>query len=591
MISPSSTKIETLLSSSLRFTVPRYQREYAWKESEVEEFMEDVLSHSSNDSGNLFLGTLIFDVSDEKKNRLIVVDGQQRITTIIILLVACREVAKKLGEDALSMLIQQRIAYVDNATGKSVGFRLDASKSIKEVLDYISGSEWDGEFPEKIGKQSVRRQVNKIKPIYNYFVAKLKDFDQPTLSKFLSSVYSSYVVRIDIPNQMEAFSIFERTNARGVELEVSDLLKNFLFKSGVSGLEDRWEQIVQNSDHTLLRMLKYFYVSREGYVAKSDLYKKLKSHSDLTSPDSLVRELEDFSDFYLACRTAGSEDIHEYFVSIGCVGMDDKQYRSDPIYRALEGLRLFNVSQFYPLAYAAVRSFMRTVEGKKALADKLSHELIALFNVLENYHFINTAICGKMGNEVEKLYADFSQQFAISNDFSAVTKALIKILREGKAPFSEFASKFAELAYSLSDLPLIAYIFDRINNVGLKPGQLVTIFNPNKTYLRKNHNIEHFYPQNPNKNMTPDPEALRVVNNIGNLLAISLFVNTKLDNKSPAEKIEKLRGELKGNVQNMVYVQEFIETYGDQADSWGKDNIERRAVDIAKDAYHRVWTI
>ena len=591
MISPSSTRIETLLSSSLRFVVPKFQRQFSWKETEAGEFIDDLMSYLDPQGGNLFLGTFIFDVSEEKSNRLIVVDGQQRITTIILLLVACREVAKALGEDDLVVLTQQSIAYVDKATGKTVGFRLEASKSIRQVLDYIADKQWDGKFPEKLGKQTVRRQVAKIKPIYEYFIDQLKDFHQPELSKFLSAIYQAYVVRIDIPNELEAFNIFERTNARGVELEVSDLVKNYLFKVGVGQLEERWDQIVRNSDGTLLRMLKYFYISKHGFTSKSQLYKKIKAYGEDVTPEVLVKEIEEFSEFYFMSRNADAKGVHDYFVAIGCVGMQEKEYRSDPVHASLEGLRLFKVSQTYPLIYAAIRCYMATVGGEKVNGEKLSEKLIHFFQLLERYHFINNAICERIGNEVEKPYADYSKEFAQSNDFEEVAARFEAELRKRRATLGEFTSRFVELSYSsFDDLPLIAYIFDRINNCGLKPGQSVSIYNPDKTFLRKNHNIEHFYPQNPNKHMTPDPETLSVVDNIGNLLAISLFVNTKLDNKSPCEKIALLKGKLKAGIQNMVYVQDFIESYGDKCDVWNKEMIKQRAYHLAQDSYSRVWS-
>jgi len=115
------------------------------------------------------------------------------------------------------------------------------------------------------------------------------------------------------------------------------------------------------------------------------------------------------------------------------------------------------------------------------------------------------------------------------------------------------------------------------------------MYNPDKTYLRKNHNIEHFYPQTPDKSMKPDPEALKVVDNIGNLLVLSLFVNSQLGNQSPEQKMSLLENQLSQNIQNMRYVQNFIQEYGEESKNWNKDTIERRAEAIAKEAYIKVW--
>src|SRR5262249_48352940 len=156
-----------------------------------------------------------------------------------------------------------------------------------------------------------------------------------------AAIYKTRVIRIDIEGQEEAFSIFERTNARGVDLEVSDLLKNYLYQQGVADLDDKWSEIIKNSDGTILRMLKHFYVSRQGYVSKSDLYKKIKQYSqELGGAAQVVEQLREFSQFYSAVQTeGGSEPIKEYFRSVGCEEIATDQDLRERIHISLQGLR------------------------------------------------------------------------------------------------------------------------------------------------------------------------------------------------------------------------------------------------------------
>lgn len=585
MINPNPAKIEDILNSSIQFEVPKYQREYTWGKGEAIEFLDDLKSYSES-NGNLFLGTLIFDISEEEQKRIRVVDGQQRITTILLLLIACRNVAKEINAVNLATLIQNKITFTDPTTAESLGCRLIASESIKDVFEEISKYDWIGNFPTKIGTRQIKRQVNRIKPIYDYFFDQIKDFDQVKLSKFLKAIYEAYVVRIDIQDEVEAFSIFERTNARGVDLEASDLLKNYLFAQGVEGLEEVWPQIIENSDGTVLRMFKYFYVAQNGYVAKSDLYKKIRAYGNKIGAAQLVRELSDFSVFYSTIRSADGVGIKNYFDSIGCKSIASDQNKYEKIHIALEGLRLFKIAQIYPLIYAAIGCFVRNEGGDNPA---LSKKLIELFELMEKYHFINSAVCVRIGNEVEKLYADFCVEYAMSTDFEKTTKILLSNLKKQLASEDEFTSRFVEISYSQESIPLISYIFDRINNVGLHPGQRVHIFNPDQKILRKNHNIEHFYPQTPESEMKPDPETLEIVDNIGNLLVISFRTNSKLGNLSPKKKLEKLKGALAREVQNQPHIQDFLHTYEKSVASWGAKIIAHRAKDIATEAYRKVW--
>lgn len=584
MINPTPARIEDILNSSAQFAVPAYQRDYTWGKDEALEFFDDLKSYVDTGTGALFLGTLIFDTSvEESEKKIKVVDGQQRITTILLFLIACRSVARKINATELAALIQNKITFTDQTTGEPFGCRLISSDTIRDVFEVIaSDNKWDGYFSAKVGNKPVKRQVNRIKPIYEFFFEKIEGIDQPTLSKFLKAIYNAYVVRINIAAEEEAFSIFERTNARGVDLEASDLLKNYLFKSRVEGLEDKWPQVIENSDGTLLRMLKYFYVANNGYVTKSELYKKLKSYGDKKGQALLVDEIYKFSQFYDAIRKANKDGIKDYFHNIDCKAISQDQSYSERIYYAIEGLRLFKIAQIYPLLYAAISCFIR--EGGSN-DKKLSKRLIRMFEDIEKYHFINTAICNRMGNEVEKLYADYCVKYA-ENAFESTTNNLFKELKQKLATESEFIASYSEITYSQDTIPLIAYIFDRMNNAGLMPGQRVQLYNPDPKLIRRNHNIEHIYPKSP-ENM----DTMEDVDNIGNLLVISFKTNSTLSNKSPKEKFELLNGKLKKEIQNISYVEKFLDTYNAYASPWDDRIIEDRAKADATFAYQNVWKL
>lgn len=585
MINPNPAKIEDILNSSIRFEVPRYQREYKWGRSEAVEFIEDLKGYAESEKGSLFLGTVIFDISEESKKLYRIVDGQQRLTTIVLLLIACRNVAKQINAVNLATLIQNKISFTDPTTAESLGCRLISSDSIRDVLEHIAKYEWNGEFPVKIGNKQVKRQVNRIKPIYDYFITEIKHFDQFSLGRFLRAVYNSYAVRIDIQDDMEAFSIFERTNARGIDLEASDLLKNYLFSQGVDGIEDAWTRIINNSDGTALRMLKYFYVSKRGYITKSELYKNLKIYGFEIGPSNLASELENFSIFYSMIRASSSEDVREYLSEIECTSISTDKHKHDQLYAAIEGLRLFKISQAYPVMYSALSCFIKNGMGGN---NKQSKRLVELFELLEKYHFINNAICERIGNEVEKLYADFCKAYSSSGDFEKTTDELFKALKQQLASKEEFISRFSDISYSTDSVGLISYIFDRINNFNLPPGSRVRIFNPDQKLLRKNHSIEHFYPQNPS-----DIPALpaEVVDNIGNLMVICFVTNSKLGNLSPVMKMEKLTGDLAKDVQNLEYLKEFISTYRDSVATWNEQIISERAKSIAELSYNKIWAL
>lgn len=148
MIQPRSTTINELLTLSKHFIVPPNQRSYAWQSDEASEFLKDLEAESPSSRG-LFLGTVIFNVSDDIHNNITVVDGQQRLTTIFLLLIACRVLAEHIKADKIAQETQKRITVTDPATAESGGPLLVASESIREVFDFMSASEWNGALPQK----------------------------------------------------------------------------------------------------------------------------------------------------------------------------------------------------------------------------------------------------------------------------------------------------------------------------------------------------------------------------------------------------------------------------------------------------------
>lgn len=548
--------------------------------------IEDLEGYKGSEADSLFLGNLIFEKS--KGQKTYVIDGQQRLTTLFLLLIACRTRAKALGLAKLVPKIQEKLTFMSSTTGESQGCRLIASDSIREVFDHMAHDSWDGNFPTVLGKKRVKTQVNKLKPIYDSFLKPVSEFDSAELSTFLGAIYNSYVARIEVESEVEALSIFERTNARGLDLEVSDLLKNYLFAKKVESVEELWKQILENAGGTILRMLKYFYVSKKGAVQKPQLYKKVKGFGAEVGAQELTQQLVAFSEFYRSVRAPEKAATKAFFEAEGFTEIFAYQDHYEKITRSLEALREFGVVQFCPPAFAATECLARN-NGKTSPGG--TKKLIQLFETFEKYHFINTMVCEHMGNEVEKLYAEVCIAYTEASDMIKATDQLINGLKAKLVKEEEFIPKFTQMTYSSNPLGLLCYIFDRFNNYGLDPGQCMQLYNPDPTLRRRNYNIEHFLSQNPDPALKVKKTDLEQADNIGNLLVIYFKDNATLGNASPAEKIKRLKGDLGHKVENLRHVTDFITKYERDAASWGAEKIKQRAQEMARRAYREVWKI
>ncbi len=605
--------------------VPDYQRDYVWKTgSEIEEFWQDLEEHyfdiqRGSSKNGLFLGNLIL-CNPENSDTFQIVDGQQRITTIFILLIAFRSWLKKLREKTNKEKINRVVARIDESlvfenrdTGEVDGYRFTAASSISDIFNYISDQDWGGDFPEKIGKKGVKRQTNRIRPIYDFFLNRIdellvNDNDYSTLNRVINHLT---FIKITLSDFQEAYLFFERTNSRGKNLEVSDLLKAHLFANHPDSEEivSYWDDIAEKSNNNLTRMLKYFYISINGHITSSKLFNGLKglyvgsSGNKEDAAIELLINLDEFSNFYNAINKIENEDsLIPIIRGLANTGIEDKlpsstsHDRLNRIYRAIDGLNLFGVTQATPLIWSVIKKYYLLGLDKD---NKYRKTLVLFFESLENYHFINNYILDRVGNEVEKLYSNYANKFSNSTDedqFKDNLSGLYKALREKIATKDEFVARFSEIEYNLSSNNKgLYYILDRFNAVDrdykkISKSDRVRVYYAHLPYQKTDVTIEHWYSQDQAKIKANTKDTPSWCNNIGNLIALDKNVNSSLGSKTPQEKYNFLqsKGEYNKFNQNRFFFEEQINKHGSFED-WGQERIKERSDNLAIEAYTKIW--
>ena len=128
-------------------------------------------------------------------------------------------------------------------------------------------------------------------------------------------------------------------------------------------------------------------------------------------------------------------------------------------------------------------------------------------------------------------------------------------------------------------------------NFGLDAPQRLPIYNPDPRVLRKSNNIEHFLPQSFVNDPNIDKTTKENIDNIGNLIIIYNKTNSRLGNLHPVEKVALLKGKLRKEIQNLPFVQEFLDNYGDKAADWNAQVIQKRANDLAEISFQKIWAL
>jgi hypothetical protein len=383
-----------------------------------------------------------------------------------------------------------------------------------------------------------------------------------------------------------------------MRLEVSDLIKTELFSQDIPGIEQKWEAIEDIAGESPTRLLKYFYYTQGGHVTKKDLFKKTKQLP--CTPQERLDRICDFADFFrIAEVKSGSESsqngLKAFFDKKGVDWMIQNEAKLLELHSTIISLSSFTLTQHIPLCYGAISAAISISRSGSQVFSKM----LNLMGNLESFHFINTVICNKAGNEIETLYADYAMKFTSLaydeskgvEDFVQLCESLTRELTSLHASLETFTGAFAELDYEDEDDKLaIFYAFDRLNNKGLSFSRDRTkIYRPFEDKIRRKlYSLDHIYPQS-----GKDSGTFQKIHSIGNLVILSAGDNSAMQAKSPEEKLKMLRDDpaFSATRANLKIIPELIDFYTRNNGKWDDSTILERSNLMARSLYTEVCKI
>ncbi len=244
-ITPNKLTISQLLATpNEQFVVPSYQRRYAWGYPQYTALFEDI-DMLKNNEGHLF-GTIILHSSHHTGglNRPELVDGQQRLTTLIILLKAIETVYRIKNEDQKANEIRNKVICKG----------LDEIEKSKLELGKLDNAD----IKQLILENKTENITNKkIKNAFLDYKAWLLEFDVSEINRFLFKLTNiAVIIRLDVGMAQDAYKLFETINNRGLRLSATDIIKNFLLghaskipdKTTLEKVKELWSNIIINLD-------------------------------------------------------------------------------------------------------------------------------------------------------------------------------------------------------------------------------------------------------------------------------------------------------------------------------------------------------
>ncbi len=511
------------------YTVPDFQREYVWQPSHVEKLLEDAYDEFYDELGRLvqgpeyFLGTV---VACQSAGIYQLIDGQQRMTTIYLVLCAAKDALIEAGAKPTRVLEAQiSDVYSDPKTGNDIErhrltLQYEDSHGILEEI--VKGDTLPS--PTKVKNESVKNIIAAYETIRDFYRVNLKG-DPEEIKKFLVSFTSRIkLIRIVTPSITNALKVFETINDRGVGLNAMDLLKNLLFMKTSSEeypkLKQKWKSIIDTLSRcgeNPLRFLRYYIMAHypidyHKSIREDEIYDWFVTNATKCGIDTNPLG---FCDELIAASGA-----YENFLSSKDVSGKENRY--------LRNITLLGgaIRQQNILLLAA-----RKLEAP--LFDKLCQ-------AIENLFFCYLII-REPTKIFEKSFAQWSEQLRAVKNEAELDAFLDQNFRSdmaGRAKQFDFALN--ELRTSNIQQYRLRYILAKLSQYIEENAWGSPAYAQLDKYIDKSIHIEHILPQTPEApvrdGFDKQPEYEDYVPRLGNLTLLEKTINTSISNGSYSSK-------------------------------------------------------
>lgn len=504
------------------FVVPDYQREYVWKpDDQVEQFLIDIDNEYEPNVSNqksYFIGSIII---VENEGKFDVIDGQQRLTTIILSLCAFRDLLKPLSLDEKQKKYLQTIEeLLSDFDIKSEETKLRLELQYEESKGYLNCLIENKDFTE-----IKTASIIKMEQAYVRIKDHLNTYQNIDTNSLVS--YARYfltkieLVVINSENLSSALKIFETINQRGAGLNAMDLVKNLLFSQSnevdFQKIKETWKEITSNlqlckEDNSPLRFLRYFLMARyyNGVIKEDDIYKWIISVEGKAAtkyeskPFEFANELKKISKRYsdLLIATEAMKDGGNY-PAITNIGFVNRVKSRQHLILLL------------------------------ALDINCTHDEIEyLGGNLESFFFYSNTL-GIQAKNNERLLALWAAKIRGVKDLEEI-KIIIEqtMVAYIKEKVGEFKSTFLNIRHFAYDpLYRLRYVLGKIENTILTKSGLPV---KGKDFL-DNLQIEHILPQTPKDNVLPSEfkdkdEYFNMVFKLGNVTLLESTINQAVNN-------------------------------------------------------------
>ncbi|MDC6388791.1 DUF262 domain-containing HNH endonuclease family protein [Maribacter sp. PR1] len=529
--------------------VPKYQRDYAWEVKHVNDLLVDISNALQNEEKEYFIGSIVVKNNENKRSE--VVDGQQRLATITIIINSIKKIFEKEGNEKKANQISNDFLMTHELRTEEDVPRLilndnDHDFFFNHVLN---------DLPNTSTKKGTRLSHQKLLDAKQTIDDKLTQIleannqNSDILIDWILYIENNVkVIWVEVPDYSNAFTIFETLNDRGLDLAISDLLKNYLFHKSASAIkqaQQNWITMVSvleaaDNNSTVVPYIKYLWASYYGNVREKELYTKIKDTiKTKTKALEFSNQLSDNSNLYTALLYS------------------DHQYWSDfstATRRNISTINVLGMVQIRPLLLAMLPKFDKR-ESEKSL-----YSILSLI--------VRLIVSGTLSSGVFERHFSITAMKVRNGEISNQSELLdaLKSITPSDERFKEAFETF-----TISNSSIAKYLLSTLENYRRNDQGSELIPNNDETIV----NLEHVLPKKLNDDWAgfDEDEHKLYFKRLGNMTILNSRKNSRIGNKSFAEKTP-------------IYSEsEFIITTEIAANStWTKELINGRQKQLSFDA-------
>ncbi len=423
----SETKLQKIIEGTQQYIIPLFQRPYSWKKPQWESLWEDVISlYEADNPRPHFMGSIVTmptAVAPGSVSKYILIDGQQRLTTIFIFLSALRNVANETDAKKLGSEINTKF-LVNSFEDRSGYYKLQPTNTDQAI------------FYQIIDPENNDHQVDINDPKYQSDILECYRFFEKKISQKVSLLELEIVkvkniicnnlslVSVVLSHDDDPYLVFESLNAKGRPLTQADLIRNYFFmqideKKQQSIYTKYWQPMQELLGDDLTEFIRH-YLTRSGVeVRQNDIYFQIK---DKIKEDALayLKKLSVFSEYYARL-------------------LDPKREPNKDIRKQLYRLNCLELSTIYPFILNCYDDWMKNIITQP--------EFISILQIVENF-ILRRFICNVQTRGLNKIFALLYSQVTKATDLdsgSFVERLKLKLQDQSYPKDSEFRARLVDV--------------------------------------------------------------------------------------------------------------------------------------------------